>query len=428
MTDTDPAIGIGAALVIVSPAVLTVTPAPGPIAAIEGNPLTNVPLATFTDNNPGSMPGDFIAVVNWGDGSPVSLGSVTAGGAPGTFLVTGNHTYVDEGGPFTITVIVTDNTGGKGTATLVANVADATLVNPTGIPVDGTAGHQISGAALGVFTDNNPLATASDFTATINWGDPSAPVPTRSGSSRWSAARPLRRYSASGAATSTRKAGTYSVTITVQDDGGQSTVIVTTATIIASQISGQANPVVATEGLPTPANLPVATFTDLGAGPATTFSVTVAWGDGTIDSNAPGGGVTVVNNGGGDYTVLAPPHTYADEGLYVLTVTISGSDGSGPIAPTNIAIVKDAAALGQQRRAVYGAGGLAADRHQRRAARDLHRRKPEGAAQRLHRHHQLGRRHHHRRRRYPAGRRGHRLQRARRPHLHPRRQLHHLGA
>lgn len=67
---------------IVTPAVLTITPAPGPIAATEGLPLSSVPLARFTDSNPGATAADFIAYIDWGDGSPISIGSVTAGGAP----------------------------------------------------------------------------------------------------------------------------------------------------------------------------------------------------------------------------------------------------------------------------------------------------------------------------------------------------------
>ncbi len=333
----------------VKDSVVTATPpAGGPITgAVEGLPLTAA-VAAFTDTDTFGIPSDYHATIDWGDGSPQSAGTIVVDPAfgPGTghFLVMGTHIYAEESTTgFTIHTTVTDNFGAQtGTTATVSAVADAPLVNPTGIPVSGTAGHLISNAPLGLFTDNNPLATASDFTATINWGDPNAP-----------GADPIGFVAlVGGSGTSTQfsvsgshlysKAGTYNITIAVQDDGGASTTIVTTVTVTASQISGQANPVVATEGLPTPANLPVATFTDLGAGPGTTFSVTVAWGDGTTDSNAPGGGVTVVNNGGGDYSVLAPPHTYADEGLYVLTVTISGSDGSGPIAPTNIAIVKDA--------------------------------------------------------------------------------------
>ena len=48
--------------------------------------------ATFTDNNPGDVAGNFAAVINWGDGT-TSTGTVTGG--DGAFTVTGTHVYPD---------------------------------------------------------------------------------------------------------------------------------------------------------------------------------------------------------------------------------------------------------------------------------------------------------------------------------------------
>ena len=51
-----------------------------------------------------------------------------------------------------------------------AMVADAEL-SATGTTLGGTEGTGISGATVATFTDANPNAAASDFTATIDWGD-----------------------------------------------------------------------------------------------------------------------------------------------------------------------------------------------------------------------------------------------------------------
>jgi hypothetical protein len=54
------------------------------------------------------------------------------------------------------------------TAQAIANYQSITAVATS---VSGTEGVAISGATVASFTDTNPNATASDFTATINWGD-----------------------------------------------------------------------------------------------------------------------------------------------------------------------------------------------------------------------------------------------------------------
>jgi hypothetical protein len=81
----------------------------------------------------------------------------------------GAHTYADEG-QCQIGVTVNDIGGSTGSATSTASIADAAL-SATGASINGTEGTAISGATVATFTDANPNATASDFTATIDWGE-----------------------------------------------------------------------------------------------------------------------------------------------------------------------------------------------------------------------------------------------------------------
>ena len=60
----------------------------------------------------------------------------------------------------------------------------------------------------------------------------------------------------------------------------------------------------------------VATFTQPGAQPASAFTATIDWGDGTSSAG-------VVAGGGGSYAVLGS-HTYADEGASPVTAALSG--------------------------------------------------------------------------------------------------------
>ncbi len=80
----------------------------------------------------------------------------------------------------------------------------------------------------------------------------------------------------------------------------------------------------ATEGIPTTPG-PIATFSASGA--VTDFTATVDWGDGTTDTitGASGG---IVANPDGSFSVIAGPHTYAEEGTYSLKVTVSDTTGN----------------------------------------------------------------------------------------------------
>ena len=75
-----------------TPALLQPVIAPAP----EGVLIDNVQLSSFTDANPLSKPGDFKVVIDWGDGSPMSYGTLAQPGGVGTtYFVQGTHTYAD---------------------------------------------------------------------------------------------------------------------------------------------------------------------------------------------------------------------------------------------------------------------------------------------------------------------------------------------
>jgi hypothetical protein len=64
-------------------------------------------VATFTDDDPNGVAGDYTATINWGDGT-TSTGVVTAGAAGG-FAATGSHSFAE--GRFTIITTLTDAGG-----------------------------------------------------------------------------------------------------------------------------------------------------------------------------------------------------------------------------------------------------------------------------------------------------------------------------
>src|SRR5262249_46529364 len=95
--------------------VVTVTS--GPITARGTTVVTNEGAtfsgtgATFTSPDPQALAGRFQGVINWGDGSANTPGTITGTGATG-FTVTGTHVYPSDGS-HTIGVTVTDKQGGN---------------------------------------------------------------------------------------------------------------------------------------------------------------------------------------------------------------------------------------------------------------------------------------------------------------------------
>jgi hypothetical protein len=150
----------------------TLTALPLTVAATEGITFTGN-VATFADGNSSATAGDFTATIAWGDGQ-TSPGTVSAA-AGGGFAVYGTHVYSDEASYVGVVVAISDSGGSTATASNgntavnMVTVADATLTAKPSTVIT-SQGATFSGT-VATFTDANPLATAADFTATINWGD-----------------------------------------------------------------------------------------------------------------------------------------------------------------------------------------------------------------------------------------------------------------
>src|SRR5262249_12987916 len=108
--------------------------------------------------------------ISWGDGS-TSAGSISFNSTTGVFSVQGSRIYPEEGRRG-ITVTIMHETATSVVVTSTATIQDAPLF---------VSGHDLSipeGASLATtiasFTDGDPNAPLSDFTATILWGDGSS--------------------------------------------------------------------------------------------------------------------------------------------------------------------------------------------------------------------------------------------------------------
>lgn len=323
-----------------------------PPAATEGMPLKNVQVATFaagTDANASQ----FSALIDWGDGQQ-SSGTIQALG-PGQFVVLGTHTYDEEspdqksppGQHFNLQVQVLGldlNKPVAGHASLT--VQDAALVLQGAAPtITSLSGKPLTAVTVATFTDQDPQGTASDYTATIDWGDgKTSPGTIQPIAGNGSGSPPS--FNVLGDHTYSNP-GRFAIVVTIKDDGGATLVVNATVTgspavlqmmksdFLTVEIAGQPLPYVPDNAL--------FLFTPAGGQIATAYNFDINWGDGTPDTTNP----PFFNN-----PAPFPPmvsifrsHVYADGGpngpfgyplYYTITVTITGPGITTPLTGTVI--------------------------------------------------------------------------------------------
>jgi RHS repeat-associated protein len=125
-------------------------------------------------------------------------------------------------------------------------------------------------------------------------------------------------------------ANSFTVQTTITDIAGATASPSASATVAASTTS-----LSATEG--TSYSGVVASFI---GNPANAQSATIVWGDGTANSSS-----TIVSTGQNSFNVTTSGHTYADDGVYNLSVTVTMSPGPN-LSAAGPAVVADAALSG----------------------------------------------------------------------------------
>lgn len=160
----------------------------------------------------------FAFSISWGDGH-TSSATVTATSSGG-FTVTGSNTYAEEGS-YQVTISVKDASGHITTGSATATVSDAALTVTklvTGATKKGVAGL----AAL--FLDADPNGATPDYRATVNWGDGTT-------SPGLIVKNPLGNGFALAGAHQYARAGSYTVTLTINDSGGSSITVTQTLVV-----------------------------------------------------------------------------------------------------------------------------------------------------------------------------------------------------
>ncbi len=148
-------------------------PYPNPPATpvVEGTQWSGQ-IANFTTND-GGLPYQYNVMVNWGDGTSPSPGTVTVDSSnPSLYDVAARHTYRNAAS-YTVTIAIQDsvdstNAAGTGQIQVAPEPLSPTATQPTVVTTQGSG---LSNIDVATFTDLNSLALPSDFTASIDWGD-----------------------------------------------------------------------------------------------------------------------------------------------------------------------------------------------------------------------------------------------------------------
>jgi len=201
-----------------------------PITATAQIPVSPA-IATFADGGSTAAPSSFAATIAWGD-SHTTSGTVTQPGGPGTaYTVSGTHTYATQASLVT-SVTVTDTALALNTATgtSTATVTDS-AINATGVTLPALGTGQAFTEPVATFTDANPAAPVSQFSALIDWGDTSSSAGTITQPGGAGTV-----FDVSGTHTYATSGG-YTVSVTISDPGGASATVTDSALVSGSVIT-----------------------------------------------------------------------------------------------------------------------------------------------------------------------------------------------
>ena len=155
-------------------------------AVAEGQVLSNVTVATFTDPN-GPHTGQYLATITWGDSTGTQ--GVISGPVGGVYTITGSHTYTEEG-PLTFSVSVVDNYASgnlvvsgagisstpvifnlSGSSSTTFTVTDPSVIGTGVSTINAVAGVSTGTITLATFTDPAGAEALGNYSASIDWGD-----------------------------------------------------------------------------------------------------------------------------------------------------------------------------------------------------------------------------------------------------------------
>jgi RHS repeat-associated protein len=191
----------------------------------EGADTGSIELADFVDVDHTRQPSAFAATIYWGDGQ-ISSGTISS--TDGTISIWSGHTYTEEG-TLPVLVLITD---GSTTYALQTQANVSGPLSATSHDVSAFAGVSTGQVAVATVTDSD--GTASDMSATIQWGDGSTSTGTIVAGSA------SGTFDVVGSHTYAR-AGSYTITVQASDEVSATTAVgnadVSTGSATAQQLT-----------------------------------------------------------------------------------------------------------------------------------------------------------------------------------------------
>ncbi|HRQ41055.1 MAG TPA: PKD domain-containing protein [Chloroflexota bacterium] len=288
--------------------------------------------------DPGTLD-TFTVVVDWGDGS-----SDTYNHAAGTTNFSETHQYLDDdpsGTPadeYTVTVTISDDDTGMGSDTAVLTVSNLApdLFNIAATPLNIDENNTIT--VTGQISD---VGTLDSFSLVIDWAD--GITETFNYPAGTTSFLATHLYEDDALQQLRAPLADFDIVLTLMDDdtGSDSETITVQVDNVAPSLDNVSISDPINEG-----DTAVLTGSIIEVSPADTFTLTVAWGDGVVDSFAYGAGATG----------FSESHTYADDNptgtpadVYTVTLTLVDDNGGTAVHITsltvhNVAPVVDAGA------------------------------------------------------------------------------------
>ena len=290
-----------------------------PITTTEGHVFSGV-VAKFKDLGSSESPINYTAAIQYGGGATV--GVVSAGDTPGSFVVTATFTTTSS---FTheTQIYITDS---DGDSNVLYGEITSFLANINGDGIDFSGSSNVPFfEKIAHFTYDNPLETGENLTATVDWGDGSGSLPATI------TANNQGGFDVSAGHTYTSsKSYQFMVNIFKQGLGRP---------LFGTAVISPAPPVVAVNSISgvegTLFSGKVANFTNPDPNiPIGSFSASIDWGDGFTTSGV------ILSDGAGGFNVNGS-HTYSRTNSYTVRVNVSvlgGGTGTG----TNVASIANA--------------------------------------------------------------------------------------
>jgi hypothetical protein len=268
--------------------------------------------------------------------SAVSFGSTAAASftvvADGTIFATAP---AESAGTIDVTVTTPSGTSSTGSSDHFTSQTDAALTSVTGINISPHTNFQMT-TPIASFTDIDLSGTASQFTASIDWGNGTYSLGTVTSSGNNGLGQPT--FSVSGTVTYTA-AGTYTVKISIQDVGGATGSATATATVTnppgaPPRPHPQATGTTATATHGVAFGGSVASFVgDISGGTASSYTATINWGNGHTSAG-------VIQATGPNTFIVVGSQTYSAAGTYTVAITITDSNGGSTTVDSTIVVAE----------------------------------------------------------------------------------------